>query len=81
MLFRSAGYFLTDAILSLNMSRPSPSHMLNTIRNLEATQTNKTLALVIDSLGLERSTPSLLNRMSKSAIGLSDLVEKNNKNK
>ena len=78
---KSAGYFLTDAILSLNMSRPSPSHMLNTIRNLEATQTNKTLALVIDSLGLERSTPSLLNRMSKSAIGLSDLVEKNNNSK
>jgi hypothetical protein len=78
---KSAGYFLTDAILSLNISRPSPSHMLNTIRNLESTQTNKTLALVIDSLGLERSTPSLLNRMSKSAIGLSDLVEKNNNSK
>jgi hypothetical protein len=78
---KSAGYFLTDAILSLNKYRPSPSHMLNTLRNLEPTQTNKTLALVIDLLGLERATPSLLNRMSKSAVGLSDLVEKNNNSK
>lgn len=78
---KSAGYFLTDAILSLNIFRPSPSHMLNTLRNLESTQTNKTLALVIDLLGLERATPSLLNRMSKSAVGLSDLVEKNNNSK
>ena len=78
---KSAGYFLTDAILSINNCRPSPSHMLNTLRNLESTQTNKTLALVIDLLGLERSTPTLLNRMSKSAVGLSDLVEKNNNSK
>jgi hypothetical protein len=78
---KSAGYFLTDAILSLNTSRSSPSHMLNTLRNLESTKPNETLALVIDLLGLERATPSLLNRMSKSVIGLSDLVEKNNNSK
>ena len=78
---KSAGYFLTDAILSLNTSRSSPSHMLNTIRNLESTKPNETLSLVIDLLGLERATPSLLNRMSKSVIGLSDLVEKNNNSK
>ena len=78
---KSAGYFLTDAILSLNTSRPSPSHMLSTLRNLESTKPNETLALVIDSLGLERATPSLLSRMSKSVIGLSDLVEKNNNSK
>ena len=78
---KSAGYFLTDAILSLNTYRSSPSHMLNTLRNLESTKPNETLALVIDSLGLERATPSLLNRMSKSVIGLSDLVEKNNNSK
>ena len=78
---KSAGYFLTDAILSLNTSRSSPSHMLNTLRNLESTKPNETLALVIDLLGLERATPSLLSRMSKSVIGLSDLVEKNNNSK
>ena len=78
---KSAGYFLTDAILSLNTFRPNPSHMLNTLRNLESTKPNETLALVIDLLGLERATPSLLNRMSKSVIGISDLVEKNNNSK
>ena len=48
---KSAGYFLTDAILSLNTSRSSPSHMLNTLRNLESTKPNETLSLVIDLLG------------------------------
>lgn len=74
---KSAGYFITDAILSLNNRRPSPSHMLNILRNLKSSKPNETLALVLDILGLERATPSLLNRMSKSAIGLSDLTEKN----
>ena len=78
---KSAGYFLTDAILSLNKYRPSPSHMLDILRNLKSNQINETLSIILNSLGLERSTPSLLTRMSKSAIGLSDLVEKNNNSK
>ncbi len=78
---KSAGYYLTDAILSLNNYRPSPSHMLNTLRNLESNKTNETLSLVLDLLGLERATPSLLGRMSKSAIGISDLIEKNGNSK
>ena len=75
---KCAAYFLTDAIISLNKHRPSPSHMLDMLRNLKSSQTNETLSIVLDSLGLERSTPSLLKRMAKSAIGLSDLVGKNN---
>ena len=78
---KSAGYFLTDAILSLNNYRPNSSHMLNTLRNLESNKTNETLSTILDLLGLERSTPSLLQRMLKSAIGLSDLVEKNDNSK
>jgi hypothetical protein len=75
---KCAAYFLTDAIISLNKHRPSPSHMLDILRNLKSNQTNETLSIVLNSLGLERSTPSLLKRMAKSAIGLSDLVGKNN---
>jgi hypothetical protein len=75
---KCAAYFLTDAIISLNKHRPSPSHMLGILRNLKSNQTNETLSIVLNSLGLERSTPSLLKRMAKSAIGLSDLVGKNN---
>mgnify|MGYP000850494350 FL=1 len=78
---KSAGYFLADAILSSNNYSPSPSHMLDILRNLESNQINETLSIILDSLGLERATPSLLARMEKSAIGLSDLVEKNNNSK
>ena len=78
---KSAGYFLVDAILSLNNYRPSPSHMLGILRNLKSNKINETLSVVLDTLGLERATPSLLQRMSKSAAGLSDLVEKNNNSK
>ena len=75
---KCAAYFLTDAIISLNKHRPSPSHMLDILRNLKSNPANETLSIVLNSLGLERSTPSLLKRMAKSAIGLSDLVGKNN---
>ena len=78
---KSAGYFLVDAILSLNNYRPSPSHMLGILRNLKSNQINEMLPIVLDSLGLERATLSLLRRMSKSTVGLSDLVEKNNNSK
>ena len=78
---KSAGYFLVDAILSLNNYRPSPSHMLDILRNLKSNQINEMLPIVLDSLGLERATPSLLRRMSKSTVGLSDLEEKNNNSK
>jgi hypothetical protein len=75
---KSAAYFLTDAILSLNNHRPTPSHMLDILRNLKPNKINQTLSIILDSLGLERSTISLLKRMSKSAVGLSDIIEKNN---
>ena len=78
---KSAGYFLTDAILSLNKCRPSPSHMLDTLRNPKPNRINETLSIILNLLGLERSTPSLITRMSKSAIGLSELLEKNNNSK
>ena len=75
---KCAAYFLTDAIIALNKFRPSPTHMLNTLRNFNPRQINKTLSVVLNSIGLERATPSLLERMMKSGIGLSDLIEKNN---
>ena len=73
---KCAAYFLADAIISLNNHRPSPSHMLGILRNLKSNQTNETLSIVLNSLGLERATPSLLKRMAKSAIGLAGLVGK-----
>ena len=78
---KCAAYFLTDAIISLNKHRPSPSHMLGILRNLKSNQTNETLSIVLNSLGLERATPSLLKRMTKSAIGLAGLVGKDRHSK
>ena len=56
---KCAAYFLTDAIISLNKCRSSPTHMLNTLRNLKPNQINETLSTVLDSIGLEQATPSL----------------------
>ena len=55
--------------------------MLDILRNLKSNKINETLSVVLDLIGLERSTLSLLKRMSKSAIGLSNLVEETNNSK
>ena len=78
---KCAAYFLTDAIIALNKCRPSPTHMLSTLRNFKPNKINETLSIILDSIGLERATSSLLERMLKSGIGLSDLIEKNNNSK
>ena len=78
---KCAAYFLTDAIISLNKCRSSPTHMLNTLRTLKPNQINETLSTVLDSIGLERATPSLLERMMKAGVGISDLIEKNDNSK
>ena len=75
---KCAAFYLADAILSLNRQRISPSHMLDLLRKLEKTQINEYLSIVTQTVGIERATPPLLERMLKSTIGFSDLVEKNN---
>ncbi len=72
---KCSAYFLSDAILSLNSRRPSPAHMLDITRRLEKSDTNQTLSLVHQVLGLERASTSLLTRMAKSTIGFSEMVE------
>jgi len=52
--------------------------MLGEIRKLEKNQINEQFSIVNETSGIERSTPSLLERILKSTIGLSDLLEKNN---
>lgn len=75
---KCASYFLADGILALNQCKPSPTHMLDTLRRLEKTPVNEKISIVNETVGIERSTPSLLERMLKSTIGFSDLIEKNN---
>jgi len=75
---KCASYYLADAITSLNNSYSSPSHMLDLLRNFEKNSINNHISNVLQTIGIERATPTLLERMLKSSIGFSDLIEQNN---
>lgn len=70
---KCASYFLADAILALNQKIASPSHTLEIVRNFEKNSINEKMSLVTQTLGIERATPSLLERMLKSTMGFSDM--------
>ena len=74
---KSASFYLADAIMSLNNKLSGPSHMLDSMRNFAKSQTNEHISVVTQTVGIERATPVLLERMVKSTIGFSDMVEKN----
>ena len=74
---KCAAYYLAKSILSTNHLRISPSHMLDSLRKLKKSPTNKHLSTVTRTVGIERATPTLLERMMKSTIGFSDLIEGN----
>ncbi len=75
---KCASYYLADAISSLNHQRSSPSHMLDLLRKFKKSSINEYISVATQTVGIERATPTLLERMLKSTIGFSDLVEKNN---
>ena len=75
---KCASYYLAEAISSLNEQRLSPSHMLDSLRKLKKSKINDHISIATQTVGIERATPTLLERMLKSTIGFSDLVEKNN---
>ena len=75
---KCASFHLADVISSLNNQRSSPSHMLDLLRKLEKNSINEHISVVTQTVGIERATPVLLERILKSTIGFSDLIEKNN---
>ncbi|NND86336.1 MAG: hypothetical protein HKM23_03190 [Nitrosopumilus sp.] len=75
---KCASYLLADAISSVNHLISGPSHMLESLRKLSKNNINEHISIVTQTVGIERAIPSLLERMLKSTIGFSDLVEKNN---
>ena len=75
---KCASYYLADAISSLNNNPSSPSHMLDSLRKFEKNSINNYISNVLQTIGIERATPTLLERMLKSSIGFSDLIENNN---
>lgn len=74
---KCASYSLTDAIFCLNLKRPSPTHMMEMMRNMKKDKVNQTFSIIHQILGIERSSTSLLSRMVKSTVGFSDMVENN----
>ena len=75
---KCASYYLADAISSLNKYPSSPSHMLESLRKFEKNSINNHISDILQTIGIERATPTLLERMLKSTIGFSDLIESNN---
>lgn len=71
---KCAAYFLADAISALNFQHPSPVHMLKMLRGFGKNKINELISPITESIGIERTTPSLLSRMLKSTIGFSDLI-------
>ena len=55
--------------------------MLELFRKFEKNSINEHISIVTQTVGIERATPTLLERMLKSTIGFSDLVEKNDHSK
>lgn len=78
---KCAAYYLADAIILTNNVRPSPSHMLEHVREFKKNKINEKFSTVNESIGIERATPSLLSRMCKSTMGFSDMIEKNEHSK
>jgi hypothetical protein len=78
---KCSAYFLADAISLINLKRPSPTHMLESIRKFEKNNINKNFETVHQCLGIERASTSLLHRMFKSTVGFSDMVESNGHSK
>jgi hypothetical protein len=78
---KCATYYLADAISAINHQRSSPSHMLDLLRRLTKTTINENISVITQTVGIERSIPTLLERMLKSTVGFSDLIENNNHSK
>ena len=78
---KCAAFFLADAISVINLQCPSPAHMLKILRKFKKNKINECISTIAESIGIERATPTLLSRMSKSTIGFSDMIEANSHSK
>lgn len=74
---KCSAYLICDGLVLLNSKHRSPAHMLEFIRKFEKNKKNQVFSDIAEILGLERTTPSLLERMAKSTIGFSDMTENN----
>ncbi|NDB91534.1 MAG: hypothetical protein EB167_02300 [Nitrososphaeria archaeon] len=75
---KCSAYLVCDGLVLLNSYPRSPVHMLESLRKSAKNKQNDSFGIISEILGLERATPSLLERMAKSTIGFSDMTENNN---
>ena len=78
---KCASYFLAEAISSLNNFFFDSIYMLYSLRNFPNNSVNEKIPNLIQTTGIERSTPILLERILKSTIGFSDEVNNNTQTK
>ena len=78
---KCAALYMADAALLSCMQRPSPTHALHKLRMVQKKILGDAFPLVNECIGVERATPSLLERMAKSTAGLSDTIEGNDHSK
>lgn len=74
---KCAAYLICDGLVLLNSEQRSPTHMMGFLRKSAKSKQNRSFSDITEILGLERATPSLLERMVKSTIGFSDMTENN----
>jgi len=55
--------------------------MLKILRKFKKNKINECISTIAESIGIERATPTLLSRMSKSTTGFSDMIESNSHSK
>lgn len=75
---KCASFLLANALSSFNHEPFHSFQKLNSLRNLPQNSINEHVSVATQTIGIERATPTLLNRMLKSTIGFSDQVENNN---
>lgn len=78
---KCAAFYLADAIMLHHLVRPSPAHFLQNFRALKNNKVSEKFSIVNECIGIERSTPVLLDRMIKSTVGFSDKIEGNGHSK
>jgi len=78
---KSSLVYLAYSVLALNLQRPTPAHCLDRLRNLAKNAASDRVSAISDRMGMERATPSLLERMCRSTMGLSDETERNGHSK
>jgi len=78
---KCASFYLVDPIMALNCKTTHPSHILDALRKFEMNLINEHISITTQTVGIERATPTLLERMLKSTIGFSDKLEQNNHSK